>query len=361
MKTSPAPGTRATRPTSATGRARDTGRAQATGRTRDTGRAKTAGSARAARLTPAHFEPEWVPGAVREYARGLDTLQVGRPGKVGLLELTYEQRGERTELTAHYQKSPLQIMRPLYTDPHRPDLPITMVMSTGGGVVQGDRLRLDVRVGPGASAHLTTQAATKIMKMDHDYATQSAHLRVEDGGYLEYLPDPVIPYVNSRYFQGTDVVLDPSATAILGDTVVAGRLARGEQHEFKIFASDLTVRRPDGTELVCDTIRLRGDHASALVNFGAHTVLGTLIVVTPLRDAATLASVLRKAVAEPSPSTRTGQRGPVTGVSVLPYECGAWLRIGGNSTEEVSRLITTAWDALRWELIDTPAPKLRKT
>ncbi|MEK8225312.1 hypothetical protein NKG05_03025 [Oerskovia sp. M15] len=61
-----------------------------------------------------------------------DTLATGSPGKVGLLELEFGKNERGTELVHHYQKSPLQIMRPLYYDPLRPDMPYTYLMSTGG-------------------------------------------------------------------------------------------------------------------------------------------------------------------------------------------------------------------------------------
>ena len=42
------------------------------------------------RLRPEHYEPTRVPAEVRRHAGVPDTLGVGRPGKIGLLELGFE-------------------------------------------------------------------------------------------------------------------------------------------------------------------------------------------------------------------------------------------------------------------------------
>ncbi|WP_449486694.1 urease accessory protein UreD [Streptomyces avidinii] len=319
-----------------------------------------------ARLVPAHYEPPRVPLEVLRHASVPDTLGVGRPGKVGLLELGFERVDGRTELVRHYQKSPLQIMRPLYFDPHRPDLPITFLMSTGGGVIQADRLRTDLSFGPGASAHVTTQAATKVYRMEHDYAVAQTFLTAGPHSYVEYLPDPVIPYVDSRFYQRTVITADPTATVLVSETVLSGRLARGERNAYAVFASDFELRRTDGQLLALDTVRLEPDGSEGPRGEGGrggngvdgpavlagHSVMACLFAVSPLAPARELADLLHATLAG---------RGLPYGVSVLPQDCGAWVRILGEHTEPVTRALTATWDALRRRLIGVPAPDLRKT
>ncbi|MER7846351.1 urease accessory protein UreD [Kitasatospora sp. NPDC096077] len=306
------------------------------------------------RLDPRHYEPARVPSEVRRYAGTPDTLAVGRPGKVGLLELAFERIGGRTELTGHYQKSPLQIMRPLYFDPARPDLAVTLLMSTGGGILQADRLRTDVRCGADTAVHLTTQAATKVYRMEYDYATQLVNLEAGPGAYVEYLPEPVIPFVDARFYQRTVLTVDPGATVLAGETVLAGRLARGERNAYRVFASDLEVRRPDGELVALDTVRLEpsGGGTTGPAVLGGHDVMSSLYVLSPLAPAARIADVLHEALAE---------RGLLYGVSVLPQDSGAWLRLLDSDTRACAAALRAAWDAVRRLLIGVPAPELRKT
>ncbi|MEV7415345.1 urease accessory protein UreD [Streptomyces sp. NPDC089919] len=307
------------------------------------------------RLGPGHYEPEHVPAAVARHAARPHMLGVGRPGKVGLLELGYARVGARTELVHHFQKSPLQIMRPLYFDPHRPDLPLTFLMSTGGGVLQADRLRTDLHVGAGAAALLTTQAATKVYRMEHDYATAQTFLTAGPDSYVEYLPDPVIPFVGSRFYQRTTVTADPSATVLLSETVLAGRLARGERHAYDVFASDLEVLLPDGRPVAVDTVRLEpGAHrVDGPAVMAGHAVTAAFFALTPLAPAGELAGLLHAALPA-HPSVRAG-------VSVLPDARGVWVRLLGPAAEPVAGALRTAWDCVRRRLIGVPAPHLRKS
>ncbi|WP_430335253.1 urease accessory protein UreD [Rhodococcus sp. ACT016] len=305
------------------------------------------------RFAPAHYEPEWVPDVVRRFRGRPDTLAVGRPGKVGLLELGFEYRGGRSELARRYQKSPLQIMRPLYIDPRRPDLPVVYVMSTGGGIVQADRLRLDVRCGAHTAVHVTTQAATKVHTMDTDYATQLVTIDAGVDAYVEYLPDPVIPFRRSRLFQRTVVTADPSATVLVGETIYAGRLARDERHRYDVLATDLELHRPGGELVVVDTVRLAPDLCSVTgpAVFAGTTIMSSLFVVTRLRSAPDVADALVEALRATS---------GWAGVSVLPHECGAWVRMLDDDPDAARAAMRTAWNAARELLIGVPAPALRK-
>ncbi|MFF2746924.1 urease accessory protein UreD [Kitasatospora sp. NPDC058048] len=314
------------------------------------------------RLDRRHYEPARVPYEVRRHAGTPDTLAVGRPGKVGLLELAFERIGGRTELTGHYQKSPLQIMRPLYFDPARPDLAVTFLMSTGGGILQADRLRTDLRCGADTAVHLTTQAATKVYRMEYDYATQLVNLAAGPRAYVEYLPEPVIPFVDSRLYQRTVLTVDPEATVLAGETVLAGRLARGERNAYRVFASDLEVRRPDGELVALDTVRLEpspagGSGVTGPAVLAGHDVMSSLYVLSPLAPAGRIADVLHEAVAD----CGRGRDELLYGVSVLPQDSGAWLRLLGSDTRAVAAALRAAWDAVRQLLIGVPAPQLRKT
>jgi urease accessory protein len=307
------------------------------------------------RLDPAHYEPQRVPARMLSLTGTPDTLAAGRPGKVGLLELHYARVGDRTELVDRYQKSPLQIMRPLYVDPLRPDMPVTYLMSTGGGIVQADRNRIDIGCGPDTAVHLTTQAATKLHRVEFDHATQVVNLTAGAGSYVEYLPDPVIPYRDARFYQHTQVTADPTSTVLLSETIAAGRLARGERHAYRMLFSDLEIQRPDGELLVVDTVRLDPHKPGSVTGpavFSGHDLMATLYAVTPLAPAAAVADTLHEVLLT---------TGLAFGVSVLPDDCGAWARIMGSDSPAVTRAMHTAWDALRRLLIGVPAPDLRKS
>lgn len=309
------------------------------------------------RLKPGHYEPDRVPPEVLRYAGTPDTLPVGSPGKVGLLELGFVRTGAgRTELAHRYQKTPLQIIRPLYYDRLRPDVPYTYLISTGGGLAQGDRHRTDLEFGPGTSAFVTTQSHTKVYRMDADYACAVANLDIGAGAFVEYLPDPLVPFAGSRLFQRTVVRLDESATLLAGETIYAGRLSRDERHEYDVLAADLEVRRPDGTLVALDRVRLVPQHrrAGGLAVLGGRDVLATLYVFTPLESAHHLGDHLHTAL-------KAGFGDDIMfGVSALPGDTGVWLRILANDTTVVARAAMLAWGCVHELLTGHPAPVIRK-
>ncbi|WNI20891.1 urease accessory protein UreD [Streptomyces sp. ITFR-16] len=307
------------------------------------------------RLAEEYYTPVRVPPEVAALASVPDTLAPGSPAKVGILDLAFAVRGGRTELVGRYQKTPLQIMRPLWIDPELPGMSYVYLMATGGGVAQADRYRMDFRCGPDTQVHLTTQAATKVFRMEHDYASQRVHLTAEAGSYVEYLPDPLIPFEDARFYQRTEVTVAPGATVLVGDTLTAGRLARGERHTYRVLATDLRVTRPDGTLLALDTLRLTpGEQGEGVLGpgvFAGHDHVASLFVVTDRVPAAALADALHEALAG---------LGVLYGVSVLPHDCGAWLRLLDDSPIRVAAAHRAAWHAARLLLTGRPAPDLRK-
>lgn len=324
------------------------------------------------RLQPEFYEPKRVPDEVLRYSAHPETLRVGSPGKVGVLQLDFELHNGTTQLMRHYQKSPLQIMRPLYYNLERPDMPHVFLTSTGGGILQGDRLRTDLRFGPETSAFITTQAASKVYKMDRDYATSVMNIAVERGAHVEYLPEPIIPFERSRIFQQTSVVLDETASLLVGETVYAGRLARDERHAYDIYASDLEVRRPDGTLVALDRVRLSpgagtgdagvggsgvgGSGVGGLGVLADHDVLSMLYVFVPDATRVTaLAETLLDAL------QGFDETDLIFGVSALPGDAGVWMRLVGNDTVAVAKATTAVAAAAHEFVTGTPAPIIRKS
>ena len=300
--------------------------------------------------TPAALPDEFV-GLDRPVEGG---LPVGAPGKVGVLELSLARSGGTTRVVRHYQRSPLHVYRPIYLDAGRPDMAFVYVQQFGDGFVQGDRCRIDIDCAAGSAVHVTTQAATNVFTARDSFATHLVNLRADAGAVLEYLPDPTVPFRGSRLFQRMLVTADPEATVILADTLLPGRVARGESHVYDRYWSETEVRRPDGTLLFVDTLRLnptRGDDPRAIGLLGTE-VVATLHVVTGRSDPETLVRRLRAAVETSSDV--------LAGVSELPNGCGASVRLLGASSKVVGAALRTAWNAARLALLGTPAPDLRK-
>jgi urease accessory protein len=310
----------------------------------------------AQRDDPAWYTPTDLPEELIAFDGSLrGTLEVGAAGKVGLLDLALSRHGGVTRLGRHYQRAPLHLYRPIYLDEGRPDMAFLFLQQSGDGLVQGDRYRVDIDCGPGSATHVTTQAATNVFGARQAFATQLVNLRVGGSAVLEYLPDPVVPFRGSRLFQRTCVTVDPTATVILGETLLPGRVAHQEAHVYDLYWSETEVRRPDEMLLFADVLRLSpGDNKSprSIGLLGAHDVIAALYVISRQTDAADMVAMLRTALA--------GRPDVLVGASELPNDSGAVVKLLGPTSKSVRAALRTAWSSARLELLGTPAPNLRK-
>ena len=310
----------------------------------------------APRSDAAWYTPHELPDEFDEFdAATRGGLRVGAAGKVGLLELTLAPSGGVTRVHRQYHRAPLHVYRPIHLDAGRPDMAFVFVQQSGDGLVQGDRYRIDIDCAPGSAAHITTQAATNVFGARQNFATQLVNLRADAGAVVEYLPDPLVPFRGARLYQRTSVTADPSSTVILGETLLPGRVAHGEAHDYDVVCAETEVVRPDGTLLFADVLRLNpagGDNPRSLGLLGGHDVVATLYVVTGEMEPSATVAVLRGALGTCA--------GVLAGVSELPNDCGAVARVLGPTSKAVKGAMRSAWNAARVALLGVPAPDLRK-
>ncbi|SIR52339.1 urease accessory protein UreD [Micromonospora avicenniae] len=258
-------------------------------------------------------------------------LPSGAPGKVGLLRLAFERRDGRTLLADLFRQAPLLAQRALYWDPAMPEMACLFIISTSGGTLQGDRYRIDVSLGEGAQAHLTTQAANKIQEMDANYATQVQRITLADDSYLEYLPEPTIPYRHSRFVSHTHVTLPESATVLYAEILLPGRKHHrdGEMFQYDLFSCTVRAARPDGPDLfvekyVIEPARFGVERRGVLDSF--HVFGNGLLLTSPERA---------RQAADQLPPIWDDDLPLVAGVSRLPNDAGLSYKVLGRETEPV--------------------------
>ena len=166
-------------------------------------------------------------------------MKSGTVGKTGFLHLGFERRGRHTILAELDRRAPYMAQRALYCDQEMPDLAWVFLITTTGCLLQGDRLALDIRLGSGARAHVTTQSATKIHAMDANYAAQTQTVTLSDDAYLEFLPDPVIPHRNARFISDTRISIAPTSTLLFSEIIQPGRK---HHHPDECFGTTLMSR-----------------------------------------------------------------------------------------------------------------------
>ncbi|PZQ50126.1 MAG: urease accessory protein [Rhodovulum sulfidophilum] len=212
-------------------------------------------------------------------------LPSGSFGKSAFLRLGFEPQGERSVLSTLRRRAPFIVQQALYWDEAMPGLPCVCVISNAGGVLQGDRNRIEIDLAPGARAHVTTQSATRVQEMDTNHATQAQEIRLGKDAYLEYIPHPVIPHRGSRFAQETLIEIEETATLVYSEVLMPGRkhYGAGEIFVFDLFSSLVRARRPDGRLLFAEKFVLEPARAplDVLGVMGPFHVFGNLVVLCP--------------------------------------------------------------------------------
>jgi urease accessory protein len=300
------------------------------------------------------WENERLPSGFTEFPASLPQMRPGAPGKVGQLRMRFERRSGRTKLVDLYSTGPLRVNRVLYIDDLLDDMAFVFMQSVSGGILQGDRYSIEVEVGQGARVHLASQAATKVYRMEADYATQHAEVRVEESGYLEYWNDPVIPYRGVRFFNSVDIVTAPGAAVVYSEALSPGRVAFGESFEYELVRTQLTARSETGRLRAADVNVVEPGKfpPTSIGLFGPYSHVGSLLVLSPAEDAGAVVGHVQTGVTRDSTTN-------LTGVSALPLGDGAFVRTLGHATEDVQRVLEGAWEGARRHLIGAGLPRVR--
>lgn len=257
-------------------------------------------------------------------------MKAAAKGKVGILELTFEKKRSKSVLTHLYRVAPLLVQQALYWDESWPSLPICSIISVGGGVLQGDRYYIDIKVKDNSEALITTQSATRIQEMDANYATQYQELSVGRNSYLEYIPDTTILYKNSRYACENKIIADESSILLYGETIMLGRkYYKNERYEFDLFSSLVDVYRPSGKLVFSE--KLLVDKHNPVKNFNAvmlgYDVFSNIICICP--------EILIDSILDKFKFKQNKNLNLLSGVSILPNSCGVIFRIVGQESYHV--------------------------
>jgi len=138
-----------------------------------------------------------------------------------------------------------------------------VIVNVAGGTTGGDRLEVDIKVGPAAKLNVTTAAAEKIYRSLGPDAEIGVKLEVGPGGALAWLPQETILFDHSRFRRAIDVDLARDASLILAEANVFGRFAMGETVTSGFFSDRWRVRI-DGALVFAETMRLDGGIAERL-------------------------------------------------------------------------------------------------
>src|SRR5499427_4560208 len=146
----------------------------------------------------------------------------------GESRVAFAVRDGATRLADLYQRDPCRVMFP---EPEPGEPPQAILLTTSGGVTDGDSLKMAIEIGPGASAVATTQAAEKIYRAAKGGGHCAIDVAVRVGGdaVLDWLPQETIVFEGARLKRRTVAEVEPGGSLLACEMVVLGRAASGER------------------------------------------------------------------------------------------------------------------------------------
>jgi urease accessory protein len=303
-----------------------------------------------------HYTPKVVPPEVLAYGSTLAQLGVGKAGKLGALVLRLEQdkSNGKTSVKEQYSRVPLYTQRALYLEEALSNMAYMYIISPSGGMLQGDRYRMDITLRNHAFAHITTQGATRIYRMEKNYATQIINIDVGEDCYFEYIPDQVIPYRDSRFYQEANLRVHDNATLLYSEIITPGRVASGEHFDYDICYMKAIAKDHTGGLKFTDVAILEPKKRDMKV-FGVlsnHDVVGNMYIITKnkkLQEINTNVNAVLKAIPK-----------VYGGATILPGNSGVGIRMLGNTASDLRYVIYEVVRVVRRIILDAPFSGIRK-
>jgi urease accessory protein len=301
-----------------------------------------------------HYTPKNIPPEVAAYGSDLAQLGVGKAGKLGALVLRLEKDKDsgKTSVKEQYSRVPLFTQRALYLEEALPSMAYMYIISPSGGILQGDRYRMDITLRNHAFAHITTQGATRIYRMEKNFATQIVNIDVGEGCYFEYIPDQVIPYRDSRFYQEANLRVHDNATFLYSEMITPGRVASGEHFDYDICYMKAVAKNQDDLQRFVDIAMLEPKKRKMEI-FGVlakHEVVGTMYILTNNKVAQINDEV----------NAMLKAANIYSGATILPGNAGVMVRMLGETANDLRAVIYEVVRIARKILLGAPFSGIRK-
>lgn len=303
-------------------------------------------------------EKELIPFLVNPKA-----MPVGTSGKKGYLRLGFELDSDGKSILRDWERHvPLIVQQALYFDECMPEMPCVYILSSGGPNVDGDRFEQIITLKKDSFAFISTGAATKIAQMKYNFSAMVQSIELDEGAYLEFLPEQMIPCARSRYFTTTTLKVHPSATVFYSEIYMGGRkfYKEGENFDYDLLIVETTGERPGGKLLFKDKAVIKPSESSPsqIGIMNQDEIFANAIIMTPEDKAAEIYDTLKSLVGIRSKGfivDETCSSGKAAfedeyisfGINHLSNSAGLMIRITGKNSGLIKRSLRFACSVVR--------------
>src|SRR6202161_645897 len=156
-----------------------------------------------------------------------------------------------------------------------------VLVNTAGGIAGGDRFDINIASAGDARLTVTTAAAEKVYRANGPAAALNVTLKAEGRSHLSWLPQETILFDRTRIHRRFEISLSETASLLLCEIVVFGRLAMGERMREGEFLDHWRLRR-GGRLVFAENVRLDGDIGAKLASPAiakGGVAIGTALIV----------------------------------------------------------------------------------
>ena len=271
-------------------------------------------------------------------------------GRRGALSYLFERQGARTVLAQSSCSSPWHYFPPSVLDDS--GCAYTWLVNPSGGLVGGDQVSVAAQLLAGTHVLMTSPSANRVYRSDGEPAEQDIRLNVGEGARLEWLPDVTIPFAGSRFRQSIQVDLAPGATVVLWDAMASGRVARDERWAFTSYENEIVIRTASGQSAI-ERLALTPESVGVAVK--SWDYVASLFVVGEAIEPERLAALEEELV-----GLCEQQPGRLLGGISRPAVPGLAVKVAAGSGPALTTFLESAWNYIRVNLWDLPAPLLRR-
>ncbi len=303
------------------------------------------------------FNTEEMSNETLQHNEEVKQLGVGKSGKTGKLKivLDVESISGRTIIKEKESVFPLSVQKEMYYDQFQPKMTHVYIVSSSGGILQGDKYMIDIILEKNTLAHITTQGATRVYGMNVSNAIQVVNVSLDDGAYLEFIPDQIIPYKNSRFYQKINFKVHDNATMIYSEIISPGRIGMGEIFDYEIcYLRSIGKNHKDELRFT-DYTKIEPKKMK-LQDFGVleqKQIMATMYILAKTNDIEKISQTLENEIKNSSEVE--------FGWSTMTKENGILLRILGNTTRDVIRLVYDITKIVRKIILNSDFHEIRKT
>lgn len=113
------------------------------------------------------------------------------------------------------------------------------------GLFSGDSLSMKVEIDDYAQVALTSPSATRYHTMTEGQAHITQEFSIGSHSWLDFWPEVIIPQKDSDVVQTTKIHLAEGSTMVFFDSLAPGRIAYGENYQFRRLETSLEVYQSD--------------------------------------------------------------------------------------------------------------------